>query len=356
MILARLKKRFPPRRDSAGFELDVEVQSSAAVTVLFGPSGAGKTLTLESIAGFARPDEGRVMLGDDLLFDGATQVNLPPRARRCGYVFQNYALFPHMTLRQNLEFACGRKPKLERHRLVNEMLDRFRLASMAGRKPRELSGGQKQRCSIARALLAAPRVLLLDEPAQGLDPELRLELYSVLREVRAAFSVPILLVTHDLAECFELGESMYVFHEGKIAQKGTPTEIFDRPANTQVARLLGIYTMLQGDVKTLDPGRNTSTVQVEEFELNGPYLPGKFKGDRVWICMRPEELRALPRDGRVGTNQIPAQLQSVTRRPGAMRLHFDRGLAADVPRLDFEPYRHNKDWAVEFPAATLRVL
>lgn len=356
MILARLKKRFAPGRDSSGFALDVDVQTSAPVTVLFGPSGAGKTLTLESIAGFAKPDEGRIMIGDDLLFDGATHVNLPPQSRRCGYVFQNYALFPHMTLRENLEFACGFRPKLERHRRVSEMLDRFRLNELAGRRPRELSGGQKQRCSIARALLAEPRALLLDEPAQGLDPVLRMDLYDVLREVRAGFQIPILLVTHDLAECFELGEQMYVFHEGKIAQKGTPTEIFDRPANTQVARLLGIYNMLQAEVRTLDPGRNTSTLTVEDFELSGPYLPGKFKGDRVWICMRPEELRAVPRDGRPGANQIPVQLQSVTRRPGAMRLHFDRDLMADIPRTDYEPHRHNKDWAVEFPSATLRVL
>src|SRR6202521_5379703 len=168
MLQARLRKSFAPRPDSAGFTLDLEFAAAAGVTVLFGPSGAGKTLILDSIAGFVRPDEGRILLDDALLFDGATGVHLPPQARNCGYVFQNYALFPHMSLRENLEFAAERRPRLERHRRVNEMLERFRLTEAAGRNPHELAGGQRQRCSIARALIGGPRLLLLDEPTQGL--------------------------------------------------------------------------------------------------------------------------------------------------------------------------------------------
>ncbi|HUQ94145.1 MAG TPA: ABC transporter ATP-binding protein [Bryobacteraceae bacterium] len=356
MILARLRKRFPPGIDSAGFLLDVEIKTSDAVTVLFGPSGAGKTLTLDSIAGFVRPDEGRIMFDDDILFDASTGVHLPSQARRCGYVFQNYALFPHMTLRQNLEFAVASRPKLERHRKVTAILELFRLGEMAGRRPYELSGGQKQRCSIARALLAEPRVLLLDEPAQGLDPTLKAEMYSVLRSVHSSFHTPILMVTHDLEECFALGDRMYIFKEGKVAQQGTPAEIFDRPASTAVAHLLGIYNIVQADVLTLDPGRNTSLMKVGEFELRGPYLPGKFKGDRVWLCVRPEELRASPRNGRPGPNQVPVQLQRATARPGAVRLEFDHDLIADVPRMEYEGNKHNKEWVVEFPTTTLRVL
>src|SRR5579859_3539243 len=167
MIHARIRKTFPPRTDSSGFALDLEFQAGAGVTVLFGPSGAGKTLVLDSIAGFLRPDEGRILLDDAILFDAASSVHLAPQARNCGYVFQNYALFPHMTLRQNLEFAADRIARLERHRKIGEMLEKFHLGEVAGRRPYELSGGQKQRCSIARALIGAPRVLLLDEPARG---------------------------------------------------------------------------------------------------------------------------------------------------------------------------------------------
>src|ERR1700690_1688665 len=193
MLHARLRKFFAPKPDSAGFTLDLEFSATAGVTVLFGPSGAGKTLTLDSVAGFVRPDEGRILLDDEILFDGATGVHLPPQARNCGYVFQNYALFPHMTLRQNLQFAAEPRPRLERHRRVNEMIERFRLTEIAGQRPHELSGGQRQRCSIARALIGGPRLLLLDEPAQGLEAPLRRELYEVLRQVRSDFKTPVLL-------------------------------------------------------------------------------------------------------------------------------------------------------------------
>ena len=178
MIRARIRKSFPARQEAAAFTLEMEFATSSGVTVLFGPSGAGKTLTLDIVAGFVRADEGRVMLDDEILYDAATRVHLPPQARHCGYVFQNYALFPHMTLRENLNFAANcalrsRRPRLERHRKVNEIIERFHLEDVAGRKPGEVSGGQKQRCSIARALIGEPKVLLLDEPARGLDAPLR---------------------------------------------------------------------------------------------------------------------------------------------------------------------------------------
>src|SRR5258708_28168814 len=141
-----------------------------------------------------------------------------------------------MTWRQNLEFAVERRPRVERHRQVNEMLERFHLADVAGRRPYELSGGQKQRCSIARALIGGkrpgdPRLLLLDEPARGLDAPLRAELYALLRQVRADFAIPVLLVTHDLDECFEVGDAMLVIQDGTLVQSGTPRKIFVQPAN-----------------------------------------------------------------------------------------------------------------------------
>jgi ABC-type sulfate/molybdate transport systems ATPase subunit len=356
MLQARLRKTFPLRSDSAGFSLDLEFQAASGVTVLFGPSGSGKTLTLDAVAGFVRPDEGRILLDDDLLFDGAAGVHLPPQARNCGYVFQNYALFPHMTLRENLVFAAERRPRLERHRRVNEMLETFRLTEAAGRRPHEVSGGQRQRCSIARALIVAPKLLLLDEPAQGLDAPLRAEFYEVLRQVRADFKTPVLLVTHDLDECFELGEEMLILREGKIVQSGSPRKILDQPANIEVARLLGAFNLIPCEIRALDPGRNTSKIQMGEFELDGPYFPGRFKGDRVTMCVRPEQLIVTARLGRPGANQIPAELKRAIEKPHGMRLEFEGGIAADIPRADFDRQRDNKEWLIEFPSSTLRVL
>ena len=356
MIHARLKKAFPARADSAAFSLDLEFETEAGVTVLFGPSGSGKTLTLDLIAGFVRPDEGRILLDNAILFDQVAGVHLAPRTRQCGYVFQNYALFPHMTLRQNLEFAAERRPRLERHRRVNELLETFRLAGAAGRRPHEVSGGQRQRCSIARALIGAPKLLLLDEPAQGLDAPLRAELYEVLRQVRADFATPVLLVTHDLEECFELGEEMLILSEGKLAQSGPPRKLLDQPATVEVARLLGVFNLLPVEVRSLDPGRNLSRIQLSQFELEGPYFPGRLKGDRVTLCVRPEQLKALARPARLGANQIPAQLERAVEKPQWMRLEFSGGLAVELPRAEYEGLRDTREWAVEFPREGLRVL
>jgi molybdate transport system ATP-binding protein len=356
MLDARIRKSFPCGAESAAFALDVELRASAGNTVLFGPSGSGKTLTLDCIAGFVRPDHGRILLDDQIMFDGATRVHLPPQARHTGYVFQNYALFPHMSLRRNLEFAVERLPRLERHRKVGEMLEQFRLSDVAGRRPYELSGGQKQRCSIARALIGSPRLLLLDEPAIGLDAPLRAEFYAVLRQVRSDFGTPMLLVTHDLDECFELGEEMMIMQDGRVVQSGPPHVITRRPATFEVARLLGLYNLMQVEVRALDPSRNSSRVQYGEFELTGPYFPGKLIGDRVWIYTRPETLKALPRNGRPGSNQIPAELLRVVEKPHGTRLEFASEIAVETPHFDTEAGKHVQEWLIEFPSTSLAAL
>ena len=356
MIQARIVKRFPPRRDSAAFTLDVDLRTGSGVTVLFGPSGAGKTLTLDCIAGLARPDEGRILIGDRLVFDAEAGVSLPARARRCGYVFQNYALFPHMTLRENLAFGAERVPPRERHRRIGEMLERFRLSDVGGRRPHELSGGQRQRCSIARALIGGPEMLLLDEPARGLDAPLRADLYEVLRQVRAEFEAPVLLVTHSIEEAFELATELVVLNSGTVVQRGTPTAVCDDPENLEVARLLGIYNLLPVEIRRLDPSRNASVLRWGEQEISGMYYPGRLIGDRVHICVAPQDLRAVPRDGRAGANQVAVQLSRAIEKPAAVRLEFEGGVAAEIPRGEWEPRRHVREWLVEFPATSLKVL
>jgi molybdate transport system ATP-binding protein len=357
MIEVRIRKQYPAGPDSADFSLDLEFRSAAAgVTVLFGPSGAGKTLTLDSIAGFVRPDEGRILLDDQILFDGATGVHVAPRARNCGYVFQNYALFPHMTLRENLEFAVERTARLGRRRKVGEMLEKFHLTDVAGRHPYQLSGGQKQRCSIARALIGAPHVLLLDEPARGLDAPLRAEFYSVLRQVRQDFGTPILLVTHDTEECFTLADEMIVLREGRAVQSGLPRTVFDQPATVDVARLLGFYNLLPVEIRSLDPGRNSSRLRFQDFELAGPYFPGRLIGDQVWLLVRPDELSVAPRNGRPAFNQIPATLLRRVERPERLRLEFSGDIAVEVAGATVEKFSGIKDWVVEFPSTGLRIL
>ena len=350
MIAAKIRKKL------AGFTLDVELTASAGVTVLFGASGAGKTLTLDCIAGFQRPDEGRILLDDAILYDGAAGVNVRPQRRRCGYVFQNYALFPHLTLKQNLAFAADRLPRLERHRRINEMLEKFKLGEVADRKPDQLSGGQQQRCSIARALIGDPALLLLDEPARGLDAPLRADLYEVIRQVRRDFDIPVLLVTHDLGECFELGEEMFILREGRVVQSGPPSKVVARPASLDVAKLIGLYNLLPAEILQLDPQKNTSLLRVGDAQVTGRYYPGRLHGDKVWLCVPQAALRVKPKNGKPAAHQLLAELQSITERPQSLVLDFGDGLSVEAVREQVEPYRHNKEWVIEFPGDSLHVL
>jgi len=358
MLKSSIQKRFSAGPESAGFTLNAEFEAAPGITVLYGPSGSGKTLTLDCIAGFVVPDSGRILLNDRILFDSGAHVHLPPRDRQCGYVFQNYALFPHMTLRANLAFAANRLPRLERHRRIAELLDRFRIADLAGRFPHELSGGQKQRASIARSLIANPLVLLLDEPANGLDATLRADLHSLLFEIRRSLAIPILLVTHNPDECFGLADQVLIYEAGRILHRAAPLELLRNPASAEVARLIGGFNVYEAEVIALDPGRQTSRVRLlidqGGTEIDGPHLRGCFRGDRVALCARPEELRIATRPG---ANRVRAELQRAVDRTQSIRADFGNELIVDTPRAGWPALKESGErdgWWIEIPAATLR--
>jgi len=357
MIQSRIAKRVAPRAGLVGLSLDVEFQSGPGITALFGAAGAGKTLILDAIAGFARPDSGRIMLDDRILFDAVSHVHLKPQQRNCGYVLQNDTLFPHLTIRENLVFAADRLPRLERHRRVNETLERFQLAEAAGRRPQEATRSEKARCLLARGLICSPRILLLDAPCEGLDTAARAELYQLVRGARADFQIPILLATHNLEECFQLADRMLLLHGGRIAQSGRPREVLEQPASVEVARLLGISNLFQAEITALDPGRNTSRLRFQEYELTGTYFPGHLRGDRVWLCVRAADLRATGRNGtRPDANQVPAKLLRVSDMPQAVQLEFSGAITVELAPQEFERQKDNKEWLVEFPPSALRVL
>ena len=360
MLTAGISKHFREGPESAPFQLDVEFEAAAGVTALFGPSGSGKTLTLDSIAGFTRPDAGRILLDDRILFDTGAGVNLRPQERACGYVFQNHALFPHMSLRENLSFAALRLPRLERHRRIAEQLDRFKLTSMAGRYPHELSGGQKQRGSIARALLASPRVVLLDEPGRGLDAILRADFHQLVQHMRESLEIPVLLVTHDLEECFALADRILIYDAGRIVHRGTPAELRGNPGTASVARLMGGFDIFDAEILALDPARQTSRLRLlsmgHDDEIDGPHLRGCFKGDQVSLCVRPEELRVAANPGK---NRIRVDLLRTTERAQSIEADFGNGLLVSVPRelwSELTDAGSKNGWWVEIPATRLRQL
>jgi len=342
MTHARIVKRIPPR-----FSLDVEIPLAAGVTALYGPAGAGKTLILEIIAGFVRPDSGRILLDDVILFDGQSRVDAPPRRRNCGYIARHDALFPHMTLRQNLVFPAKRFPRLERHRRVGETIERFQLADSAALRPHEAGPAERLRCAVARALLAVPKLLLIDQRAFDVP---------LLQQVRAAFAGPILLVTGDLDLCCAAADEAIVLAAGRIAQRGAPRAVLDRPASVEVARLLGIPNLFQATIAALDPARDSSRLDFGPFALAGPYLPGHFRGDRVWVAVHPEDLRVHPGDLESQPHFVSAALIAVSHRTRSVRLEFSGGIFADVSREEFARQKDNKGWQVEFPPGALRVL
>jgi molybdate transport system ATP-binding protein len=205
-----------------GIELDVAWEIGAELAVLFGPSGAGKSLSLRMIAGLAQPESGRVLAGENLLLDTARAVCLPPQQRSIGYVFQDLALFPHMTVLENVLYGGHGLEREERDTRARNLINRFGLTAHQGRRPREISGGQQQRVAFARALLRRPSVLLLDEPFSALDASLRREMGELLREVQRELKFPAVLVTHDAAEAESLADTVILCAAGCVIRQGAP--------------------------------------------------------------------------------------------------------------------------------------
>lgn len=342
MTHVRLTQKIPP-----GFSLDVDFPLVPGVNALFGPPGAGKSLILDSIAGFTAPAAGRIMLDDVILFDAEARVNVPPRRRRCGYIAGRDALFPHLTLRQNLMFGAAPFARLERHKRVAEMLEHFELTAVIEAKPLDLTPDQKLRGAIARALVAEPKLMLIDE--RGVDELL-------LQSTRAVFAGPILLVTGDLDLCYAATAELLVLEAGRILQRGPARLVIETPDSVAAARLFGIPNLFEAEIAALDPGRGSSRLQSEHFTLTGPYVPGHFRGDRVWMAVRAEDLRVHSGDLEPQLNYVAANLLRASHRTRFVRLEFSNGITAEIPRGEFERQKDNKTWQVEFPPEALRVL
>jgi molybdate transport system ATP-binding protein len=220
-----------------GFSLDVEWGVENGIAVLFGHSGAGKSMTLQLLTGLMKPDEGFIRLGDRTLFDGSRKIDMPPYHRFLGYVFQDLALFPNMTVRENILYGAKGVEKNEREKIFNIMIGTFHLEGLEHKMPSDISGGQKQRTAFARALIRRPEALLLDEPFSALDNKVRSEMRNNLKEVRNVFNIPIVLVTHDVAEAYTLADKIIVYSEGKIARTGCPSDIFHRSLDAEIKSL-----------------------------------------------------------------------------------------------------------------------
>ncbi len=233
-----VSKTFRGREKINSFTLDVEWHMDNELVVLLGYSGAGKSMTLQMIAGLMEPDEGLVLSNGKIFFDSEKGINIPPQKRPFGYVFQDLALFPHMTVKENILYGADGMDNRERAKKAMELIERFHLKGLEDRLPSEISGGQKQRVAIARALIRRPDVLLLDEPFSALDNPLRVEMRALLKEVRREFSIPVVLVTHDITEALTMADRLIIYSKGKVVQTGSPEEVFSNPKTEEVALLV----------------------------------------------------------------------------------------------------------------------
>lgn len=275
---------------------------------LLGPSGCGKTTTLRCITGHNTPDEGRVFI------DGEDVTDVPTHRRELGMVFQNFALFPHMTVYANVEFPLmiRRLPTDERHEKVMEALRLIHLDGYEEHYPRQLSGGQQQRVGLARALVYRPKVLLLDEPLSNLDAKLREEMRFEIRELIDRLGITAVYVTHDQAEALALSDRVAVMHAGRIEQVGTPDEIYDQPQSRFVADFIGLSDFLEGRVTEIHAANGTATVVAGGLSIDVTTMPELTVGRDVLLFVRPNDIDLLPATHPVGTNVYDAAVAQMT--------------------------------------------
>jgi molybdate transport system ATP-binding protein len=307
-----------------GFSLDVAFTGPAeGVTVLFGASGAGKTAVLSCVGGAMRPRSGRIAVGERVLFDAEQGVDLAMERRRIGWVFQDARLFPHLSVEHNLRYGERRAPAGDRAIPFEEVVEVLGVASLLQRRPRDLSGGERQRVGLGRALLSQPRLLLMDEPLAALDASRKAEILPFLERLKASFALPILYVTHSLAEAVRLGDRMVVMDHGRVLAEGGLAEIVSRPDLPLVTHRNEAGAVLEAEVVGVEGG--LKLLRAGPWILRVPGLASESGSVRVFVQAR-DVMLALDHPGRISArNILPAMIESMTvTASGAVLLTLER--------------------------------
>jgi len=292
-----------PSAGDRGLTLEARFAVGSGFTILFGPSGAGKTTILDCIAGLQKPDSGRISVSDETFFDSRRQVNVATQQRNIGYLFQTLALFPHMTVRRNIEYGLAQLDARERQARSSEIADSFGIAGLLDRRPAKISGGERQRVALARALVTRPKALLLDEPMSALDRSTRSKILDDLRKWNEAHAVPVLYVTHEREEVYALGDRVLVLEAGKIVADGTPHDVLSRPQLESIAQLAGFENIFDCSVVAAHAEQGTMTCRIDGSEVmlevpltrvatGNPIRVGIRAGDILLASSQPHDLSA----------------------------------------------------------------
>ena len=326
-LTAEFEKEFP-----GGPVIQVELRRPADVfslTVLFGPSGSGKSTTLRCLAGLDRPDRGTIRFDNEIWFDAMRGIFLPPQRRRIGYLFQDYALFPHLRVAQNIGYGLGKIAAPERRQRIEEITTLLGLAGLDDRYPRQLSGGQQQRVALARALICRPRLLLLDEPLSALDAPTREHLRRQLRHWLVELRMSTILVTHDRIEALALGDHLVVFEAGRVRQSGSVQQVFSAPVDRAVARIVGVDTIERGMVVQVVDGLATIQVGPKRLIALAPRGRNAGRDGEVYVCIRAEDVMLEKRVANLSQssarNHLLGHIRSVDREGPMMRVDLDCG-------------------------------
>jgi len=304
---------------------ELNIPAHGGVTILFGASGSGKTTILRCLAGLDRPEEGSIRFGEELWSDARQGIFLAPRQRHLGFVPQDYALFPHLTVCQNVAYGLNDLPTHERTARATEAIAWLGLTGLERRFPRELSGGQQQRVALARAVVRRPRLLLLDEPLAALDAPTRLRLRAELRSLLRQLNLPTVLVTHDRQEALALGDRLVVLHEGRIVQQGPVHEVFSRPGSLAVADILSVETVQPGRVLESVDGLATVALAGANLMALAPDLPPGV--NEVFACIRAEDVVLATGDASPSSprNRLPGTVRRLEREGPLVRVELDCG-------------------------------
>ena len=313
---------------SNAFTLDVSLTAPPGVTIVFGASGSGKTTLLRCLAGLLEPASGRIAAGDRVLFDRQSGINQPPRARNIGYVFQQLALFPHMTVADNIAYGLARLDGDKRRQRTESIAESFHITHLLSRRPAAISGGERQRTALARALVMDPSLLLLDEPLSALDHVTQSRIMEDLRAWNAAHTIPILYVTHSHREVFALGERVVVLEHGRIVTEGIPHDVMDAPSYEPVAQLAGFENFFDAAVlaRSTDAGTMQCRLSQTGTGLEVPLSRAQV-GTVVRIAIRAGDILLAnePPRGLSARNVLPGRLRAMTREGPTIIADVDAG-------------------------------